>query len=413
MRNTTGSAAVTLQDVASVGGLAVNHIVLLLYVQLGFIDRLQQLALGTTQARYVLAAMGLAGFTTSLAAPGLLRARHPVTPLRLGFGVSFVAIALSLASEALPLLVLSAAGMGLGVSLSYICLVAAARPSFRVERVGMKVGLGTGLAYAIGSVPWLFLASPEAKGLASLVACALGVGMTFVPRDAASSERLTTEGGEPEPEKEPAGFWPILAIFFALIWLDSGAFAVIMSTPTLKAASWGTELLQWRNSALHLGSALLGGWLIDRGRLRSTLVLSYVLIVFAIQLLQHSPSLAPLASVGYVSAASLYTVALFAYAPACLGPRRDTRLHGRWILFTLAAWVGSTLGIGMVQDLHFVPSWVMVVAGLVVGSALLVREEGPKSSTALPWLPSSVKFSGESQAVSRTPMAGHSSPRSE
>ena len=58
-------------------------------------------------------------------------------------------------------------------------------------------------------------------------------------------------------------------IFFALVWLDSGAFAIILDNPTLRLAFWGTETLQWRNSALHIASALLGGWLIDRGRLRS------------------------------------------------------------------------------------------------------------------------------------------------
>jgi cytochrome c oxidase cbb3-type subunit 2 len=346
-----------------------------LYVQLGFVDRLQQLALGPAQTRYVLAAMGLAGFTTSLAAPLLLRTKHPVWALRLGFLLSFLAIALSMVSGAFPLLLLAAAGMSLGLSLGYVSLIATARPSFRARRIGVKVGLGTGLAYAICSVPWLFLASPEAKGLFSLVACAAGGVMTFAMHDAAPLENLATARTGEEPKAEPAGFISILMIFFALVWLDSGAFAVILDNPKLKQAFWGTDALQWRNSALHFASALLGGWLIDRGRLRSTLTLSYLVIVLAIHLLQQPMPMAMLASAGYVCAASLYTVALFAYAPACLGHDGGPRLHGRWVLFALAAWVGSTLGIGMMQDLQAVPTWVMAIAGCVIGVALLVRME--------------------------------------
>jgi hypothetical protein len=366
-----GRAAMTLQDAAGIGGLTVSHVVLLLYVQLGFVDRLEQLALGPARTRYVLAAMGLAGFATSLAAPLLLRARHPVWVLRLGFLISFLAIALSMVSGAFPLLLLAAAGMSLGLSLGYVSLVATARPAFRARRVGVKVGLGTGLAYAICNVPWVFLSSPEAKGLVSLVACAAGALMTFAMRDAAPPENLAAARTGEEHKAEPAGFISILMIFFSLVWLDSGAFAIILDNPTLRLAFWGTETLQWRNSVLHIASALLGGWLIDRGRLRSTLTLSYLVIVLAIHLLQQPTPMALLASAGYVCAASLYTVALFAYAPACLGPDGDSRLHGRWVLFALAAWVGSTLGIGMMQELHAVPAWAMVSAGGVIGAALL------------------------------------------
>jgi hypothetical protein len=376
-----GSAAVTLQDVAGIGGLTVSHVVLLLYVQLGFVDRLQQLALGPARTRYVLAAMGLAGFATSLAAPLLLRVRHPVWALRLGFLVSFLAIALSMVSGAFLLLLLAAAGMSLGLSLGYVSLVATTRPAFRARRIGVKVGLATGLAYAICSVPWVFLSSPEAKGLVSLAACAAGAGMTFAMHDAAPPKSLAPAWTEAEHKAGPPGFISILIIFFALIWLDSGAFAIILDNPKLKLAFWGTETLQWRNSALHLASALLGGWLIDRGRLRSTLTLSYLVIVLAIHLLQQPAPMALLASAGYVCAASLYTVALFAYAPACLGPEGDSRLHGRWVLFALAAWVGSTLGIGMMQELHAVPTWVMASAGCVIGAALLVAAKA--SDTAL------------------------------
>lgn len=372
-----------LQDVAGIGGLTVSHVVLLLYVQLGFVDRLQQLALGPARTRYVLAAMGLAGFATSLAAPLLLRVRHPVWALRLGFLVSFLAIALSMVSGAFPLLLLASAGMSFGLSLGYVSLVATTRPSFRARRIGVKVGLATGLAYAICSVPWVFLSSPEAKGLVSLAACAAGGVMTFAMHDAASPESLAAARHEEEHKAEPPGFMSILLIFFALIWLDSGAFAIILDNPKLKLAFWGTETLQWRNSALHFVSALLGGWLIDRGRLRSTLTLSYLVIVLAIQLLQQPAPMALLASAGYVCAASLYTVALFAYAPACLGPDGDSRLHGRWVLFALAAWAGSTLGIGMMQELHVVPTWVMAIAGCVIGAALLVRLEPQHPASAL------------------------------
>ena len=110
-----------------------------------------------------------------------------------------------MASGAFPLLLLAAAGMSLGLSLGYVSLVATTRPSFRARRVGMKVGLGTGLAYAICNVPWVFLTSPEVKGLVSLAACAVGAVMTLAMHDAAPPENLAAARTEEEHKASLSG----------------------------------------------------------------------------------------------------------------------------------------------------------------------------------------------------------------
>lgn len=370
------------EDAAGVACIVASAVPLLLYDQLGFIEKVQRLHAGGG-IRLILAVMGVAGLLTSVAAPALLRTRRPIGPLRAGFALSGAAVALSIAADALAPLLLASAGMGASVSVIGVSLIAASRPALRARRIGARVGAGIGLSYAIASVPWLFLAAPEIKGLAALAACACGAAATFAMSDAAPCADPRPPARD-APRRAPGSFLSTVLLFFALVWLDSAAFAVILGNPALKAMSWGTEPIQWRNSALHLASALLGGWLVDRGRLHSTLALSYAAIALGIHLLQGSAPAAPFASGLYVLAASLYSVALFAYAPECLDAAGKPRIRGRWGAFALALWAGSTLGIGMAQPLASVPGWFTLAAGLLVGVALLQRARGGRGAAGAP-----------------------------
>ena len=49
--------------------------------------------------------------------------------------------------------------------------------------------------------------------------------------------------------------WGALAIFTALVWMDSAAFFIIQHSEDLKSGTWGEGLL-WRNAAVHLAVAL-------------------------------------------------------------------------------------------------------------------------------------------------------------
>ena len=63
----------------------------------------------------------------------------------------------------------------------------------------------------------------------------------------------------------------------------------------------------------------------------------------------------------------MYSVALVAY-PALLGPATSAAERGRqagW-LFAIVGWSGSALGIGMGQNLGYVPPLFVLAAGSVI-----------------------------------------------
>ena len=74
-----------------------------------------------------------------------------------------------------------------------------------------------------------------------------------------------------------------------------------------------------------------------------------------------------LASIFYPIGVSLYSVALVAY-PALLGPATSMAERGRqagW-LYAIAGWSGSAMGIGMGQNLGYVPPLFVLGAGAVI-----------------------------------------------
>jgi hypothetical protein len=74
-----------------------------------------------------------------------------------------------------------------------------------------------------------------------------------------------------------------------------------------------------------------------------------------------------LASIFYPIGVSLYSVALVAY-PALLAPASSAAERGRqagW-LYAIAGWSGSAMGIGMGQNLGYVPPLFVLAAGAVI-----------------------------------------------
>jgi cytochrome c oxidase cbb3-type subunit 2 len=258
------------------------------------------------------------------------------------------------------------------------------RRLFPAGQIGVHAGLGTGLAYLVCNVPWLFEAPPVAKGIFACATLSLGALSTLWLSDAAVPESpAPPEQAEPLLSR-PASFALITGMFLALIWLDSAAFYIIQNTPHLKAASWGGPASQLRNGLIHLAAALVGGWLIDRGKLHAALILAYLIITSGILLLQRQGSPAPFSATFYVVAVSVYSTALSAY-PA-LEPEGKGAVPIRWragVLYAISGWLGSALGVGMAQTLRVVPTWFMAAAGLVMGPALVsmvLRGRGRRGS---------------------------------
>jgi cytochrome c oxidase cbb3-type subunit 2 len=126
------------------------------------------------------------------------------------------------------------------------------------------------------------------------------------------------------------------------------------------------------NGLLHLGAALASVWLLRRRGLSFVLSASFLALGFAC-LLSLDPHRIALASVLYPIGVSLYSVALVAY-PSLLAPCSSAAERGRqagW-LYAIAGWSGSAMGIGMAQNLGYVPPLFVLAAGAVILLPLLL-----------------------------------------
>lgn len=349
-----------------------NYVNFLIFAQFGFLQRVQSLGFGPEQTQKLLGAMGVTGLVTSFLTPAVLRRASAFAVVRLGFITSILVVLGAIASERLPFLFFVSGGIGFSVGLTSVTLSVLLRRLFPARQIGLNAALGTGLAYFVCNIPWLFEAPPVAKGIVACATLSLSVLSTFWLGDVEAPDcPAPLDQAEPLLSR-PAGFALITGMFLALIWLDSAAFYIIQNTPHLKATSWGGPASQLLNGLVHLAAALAGGWLIDRGKLHAALILAYLIITSGILLLQGQGSLAPFGALFYVVAVSVYSTGLSAYA--ALEPEGKGAVPIRWragILYAISGWLGSALGVGMAQTLRVVPPWFMAAAGVVMGAALV------------------------------------------
>lgn len=342
----------------------------LIFAQFGYLERLRHLGLGAREIRVVLGIMGATGLVSSLLTPLLIRRRSPLFALRLGLFVSLLVTAAATipGDPGFACMALVSGGIGLSIALTAVSLQSVLRQRFDERGAGLRAGLGTGLAYLICNVPWLFDAAPVHKAGFACAAQLVALVSTLWLREDAPAPIPTDECAD--ELLRPRGFTRTVAMFLAIIWLDSAAFYIIQTTPHLRAQLWGTSALQWQNGAWHLLAAVLGGWWLDRHGLPRVLAASYVVLVAAVVLMQHIGGVPWLVAILYVSAVSVYSTGLAAYGTLGSPGRGSIPVHWRvGILFAVAGWLGSALGVGMAQDLREVPEWFLLLAGLAIAAA--------------------------------------------
>jgi hypothetical protein len=151
----------------------------------------------------------------------------------------------------------------------------------------------------------------------------------------------------------------------------------------LKAGTWvGADRLVI-NAALHLGVAVLAGWALDRRGLASTVLAGALALLAGCALLGGR---APALATGlYISGVSIYSVALVFY------PARSGRLWLAALVYAVAGWAGSGLGIGLAEGRTDVPHWlllgaagVLLVFGLPVNVIIRRRAEAGENDKAAP-----------------------------
>jgi cytochrome c oxidase cbb3-type subunit 2 len=335
---------------AAVVMIAATYGYFLIFAQFAFLELLAESA-GADGLRGAMGAMGVGGVAGSLLAAWRFRAEGYVWALRGGAVVCGV-------SAVMGASVWSAAVIGLGLGWLTVTLVAGLRGVTGGRGLGLVTGAGTGVAYALCNVPRVFQAEPRVQAWVAVLLMAIAAGVT---------RWLRVEAGTKEVSGDFFG-WRVagwVAVFLALVWMDSAAFYIIQHTGELRAGTWGSGGSLWLNAGMHLGVAVGAGVMLDRGWLGRVAGGSWVALAVACGLLGAGEFTG--AEVFYTAGVSLYSVALVYF------PAKGGRAWVAGILFAVAGWAGSALGIGMAQDLHGVPGWFVVAAGLVVIGVLGVR----------------------------------------
>jgi cytochrome c oxidase cbb3-type subunit 2 len=339
--------------------VAITYVYFLIFAQFAFLKRLASLGIAGSHFKAVMAAMAVGGILVSLLTPRVRLWSPPNLRLRVGLITSGVAAFVSLLPLGLAASVCVSFLIGAGLGLLTVTLVTHLRHWIGNRNPLLMVGLGTGTGYLVCNIPPFFAASAQVQAVVAGFLCLAGILVTLAP--AAAPVKVA----EIEPQLR-FSFVFALTGFAALVWLDSAAFFIIQNTPSLKAGTWQGSVHLWTTGLLHLAAALASAWLLRRRGLSPVLLAAFLALGVACLVLLD-PSHAVLASVFYPIGVSLYSVALVAY-PSLLAPASHAAERGRqagW-LYAVAGWCGSAMGIGMGQNLGYVPPVFVLAAGAVI-----------------------------------------------
>jgi len=346
--------------------VAITYVYFLIFAQFAFLRRLSSLGIAGAHLSAVMAAMAAGGILLSLLTPRVELWPSPTLRLRIGLCASAAAAFLSLLPLGLEASIAVSFLIGAALGLLTVTLVTHLRQWTGNRHPLPLVGLGAGMGYLVCNLPPFFTASAETQAATAGLLCLAGICITLLPVKAA------LEDAEIQPQ--PAFSFPrVLACFTALVWLDSAAFFIIQNTPELKQATWRGSAHLGVIGLLHLGAALASAWLLRRKGLSVVLSLAFLALGSACLLLLD-PGRFLLASIFYPIGVSFYSVALVAY-PALIAPAASAAERGRqagW-LYAVAGWSGSAMGIGMGQNLGFVPPLFVLTAGAIVLLPPLLR----------------------------------------
>ncbi len=310
--------------------------------------------------RAVMAVLGAGGVLGSVAAAWRFRAERVRAALAGGFVAAALGAGVVWGARHAGAFVGGTALVGFGLGWLTVTLAAGLRAASGAW-LGRVCGLGTGLAYALCNVPAVFAASAETQtALAGVVA----LGGAWAVRGWARPTNADEADAATSFRREPLAGW--LVVLLALVWMDSAAFYVIQHTTAWKGAMWSGEVRLWGNVGVHLVAAVGAGWALDRGWAGRVAAVAGACLLGACALLSAGKS-AALAVALYTGGVSLYSTLLVWY------PARTARSRVAAIVFAVAGWGGSALGIGMAQDLAGIPVAFVAIAALAIAGGLWWR----------------------------------------
>ena len=364
--------------------IVATYVYFLLFAQYGFVRLIGERGGGALAVDRAMAGMGLSGLAASFVAALLLTripARRLLQNAFLGCGLAAL---LSLCPH--PAVNLAAAMLvGASTGVLTVALAANLRRLITGPRFGTQAGAATGLAYFICNIPPLFDGRPLFQVLFSAAVCALGfLAITALPHEATQRAPEPACPALGRADFRSWGFASLVLALLALVWLDSTAFATIQHEATLRGRTWGGPGQQLLMGAVHFVAALMAGALIDAGWFRGLLLGTFVLFALAFRMLGVWGMEATLAGPLYAIGISTYSVALILIPSA----RADAPglLPARWraaLLYGVAGWLGSALGVGMAQHLHRLPNELIIAAGVVIAAGLLLGRKNLRGPLSL------------------------------
>lgn len=345
--------------------IAATYIYFLLFAQFAFLHAVQSHASGQFQLRWIMGAMAVGGLVSSFGTARLIQPERIRGILSASLAGCAAAALLTLIAQSIWSFAFVSVSIGIFLGALTVCLSASLPMLIRHGHRGLVIGFGTGLAYAMCNVPGIFADSIARQSLIATAVCTIAL-LAALLRPFPGYEVC-----DHETDEQRTSFIPLVILFLALVWLDSAAFAILQTTPELNQFGWGSAFLQWSNGGIHfLVAALAGLWLDRRGKL-GVLAMAFLCLASAACLITSSHPSASQAHWLYASGVSLYSTALV-FVPVSFARRGCAVVARRaGMLFGIAGWCGSVLGIGMAQDLHTIPIWFIVAAGTVVAVQLL------------------------------------------
>lgn len=348
------------QGLAGAGMVAGIYGYFLLFSQFAFLEIVTHELEVESRIKLVLSLMALGGIVGSI----LVARRKSSAWLPYGLIACLIASAGSGLATGMVALMLLSCLMGLGLGVATVSLAASLPQWFSSQNGCWWVGCGTGAGYALCNVPSIFQATPPTQ---AWISCGF-VLLALLSRHLLGPALHETSTQTSVPMRSATA---VVVMFFALVWMDSGAFYIIQHAEELKKATWGADRLWW-NAGLHFAAAVIAGATLASGRFR-LLLLSAALILGTAAWWVNDPNTRSFAAIFYPIGVSFYSTALVCW-PGLLSPRESSWKRASWV-FALAGWVGSGLGIGMAENLHRVPSWFILstltlVIALLFGSTL-------------------------------------------